>query len=391
VRQVLCPVLVGRDGELAELDAALQAARIGHGRVVVLTGEAGIGKSRLAQALAARARLTGVTVGTGRAVEAATQLAFRPLGEALHAVVREQGPPADPELRPFRAVLSLFVSEWAQDGARLLEPGLVMLEGIHRLVRSAGKAHGLLLVLEDLHWSDADTLAAVEYLADNIGSERVLCLCTVRSGVPGGATDKLVRLAGRRAVVPVELGRLPDDQVEQMARATLGTEAPSPAVLDALRRRAEGVPFLVEEMLSAYVAAGGEPDASAEWWIARRIVEALPPSLRDLVRGRLRSLDQAAQAVVCAAAVLGRTFDWPLVAPITGLDRAAVLGGLRAAVAAQLLVGADGHDVDAFSFRHALMREAVLGELLPPERAELSHRAANAIEDHPSRPARGVV
>ncbi len=378
---MLCPVLVGRDRELAELDAALQAARVGRGKLLVLSGEAGIGKSRLAQAIVERARLNGVAVGTGRAVEGATQLAFRPLGEALQAVTREQGAPDDADLRPFRAMLSQFVSEWAQHGASSVEPGLVLLEGLHRLVRSVGRDHGLLLVLEDLHWADVDTLAAVEYLADNMGRQRVLCLCTIRSGVPGVAADSLARLVSRRVAVPVEVGRLPDRGVEEMARAALGVDSPPAAVIEALRRRAEGVPFLVEEMLSAYVAAGGRPEGSAEWWTTRRVVESLPPSFRDLVRDRLRSLTGAERDQVSAAAVLGRTFEWPLLLPITGLDRTTVLAGLRSAVAAQLLVSAEGADVDAFSFRHALMREAVLGELLAPERAELSHRAADAIED----------
>jgi tetratricopeptide (TPR) repeat protein len=381
VRQVLCPVLLGRDRELAQLEDALQAARIGRGGLVVVSGEAGIGKSRLAATLADRARSAGVAVGTGRAVEGGSH-ALRPFGEALNGVVREYGVPRDADLEAFRSLLSLFVPEWARDGRPTVEPGLVLLEGIHRLVRSLAKPHGLLLVLEDLHWADSDTLATVEYLADNTGSARVLCVCTERIGVPGNAQECLARLVGRRAAVRLSLPPLGDADVAAMARAALPAESVPTAVVAALRRRAEGVPFLVEEMLSAYLAAGGRPEGGADWWLAERVADALPPSLRELVRERLYTQDEPAREVVFAAAVLGRTFEWPLLSAATGQRPDAVLEALRTAVGVHLLASGGGSGAGTFGFRHALMREAVLAELLPPERAELSFQVAEAIEDH---------
>ncbi|MFC5730822.1 MULTISPECIES: ATP-binding protein [Nocardioides] len=377
--QVLCPVLVGREREVAELDEALQAARIGRGRFVLVSGEAGIGKSRLAQALIERARLGGVTVASGRAVEGSS-VAFRPLAEALNELVRDLGPPVDRDLEPYHAVLSTLVPSWAGRGQVVIQPGLVLLEGVLRLLRSIARRHALLVVLEDLQWADSDSLVALEYLADHVSSERVLLVGTERSGMPGMAADHLARLVSRRVAVRLKLGALADDAAQEMARVSLGVDFVPPVVLGAIRRRAEGVPFLIEEMLSAYLTAAATPDVVNEWRITGRIAESLPPSFRDLVHARLATLDGDSQQVVTAAATLGRTFEWPLLMTVTGLDRARVIACLRAAVAAHLLVGA-ASDVDAFSFRHALMREAVLGELLPPERAELAYRVAEAIED----------
>lgn len=349
---------------------------------MVVSGEAGIGKSRLARELTERARSAGVRVATGRAVQGASQFSFRPFGEALHAVVREHGAPRDPDLAPFEAVLSPFVPAWARDESRSPQPSLVLLEGIHRLLRALGKEHGLLVVLEDLHWADADTLATLEYLADNIASERLLCLATERSGLTTQASDVLARLVSRRAATRVPLAPLTDDDVEAMARASLGVDTVPGAVVGAMRRRAEGVPFLIEEMLSAYVSAGGKPEGGAEWWLAGRVAGSLPPSFRDLVAERIALLNDAAREVLNAAAILGRAFEWPLVSVIVDRDREVVIEALRSAVGVQLLAAAGGTGAYAFSFRHALMREAVLAEMLPPERAELSFRAAEAIEDH---------
>src|SRR5207249_398395 len=110
---------------------------------------------------------------------------------------------------------------------------------------------------------------------------------------------------------------------------------------------------------------------------------ALPSSFHELVATRLRALDTDARRIVRAGAILGRTFDWRLLAPITGVPADQVLDALRMAVTEQVIISSDGiGEDDAFSFRHALVREAVLAELLPPERAELAHTAAEVIEDN---------
>lgn len=374
MRQVLCPVVVGRADELAALDAALASARAGHGRLLVVSGEAGIGKTRLSREAEERAAAAGMRTLRGRAVHGGSNVPYRPVADALRGPLLA----ADAPLR----------SRLTGDGTSN-EPTEVDIvpDAVLGLLRDLAGDDGLLCVLEDLHWADADTLAVVADLADALDRERVLVIVTERSDWPGPTAEVLATLVARRAASRLALAPFDDDIVEELARRALDVQAVPHGVAAALHRRAEGVPFLVEEMLTAYVAAGGTPDRNEEWWTSRRVADALPPSYRDLVRERLAHLDQTARRVVASAAVLGRTFDWRLLGRITGLSTDEVLDALRAASREQLVWGGvQGHSA-TFSFRHALARETLLADLLAPEVADLALRAAEVMEDvHPGLP-----
>ena len=152
MRQVLCPVLVGRDEETGHLQAALTAAQAGHGGTVLLTGEAGIGKSRLVRELARAAGTRGFTVLTGRAVAGGVPTPFRPFAEALVSAGRAGRLPVSAELDPFRPALGRLVPEWRQPQAAAGDESLVYLgEAVLRLLRVLSPDTGCLLVLEDLH------------------------------------------------------------------------------------------------------------------------------------------------------------------------------------------------------------------------------------------------
>lgn len=381
VHQVHSPLLVGRTGELDALEATLSAARAGQASVVVVSGEAGIGKTRLAREAGATAASSGMRVLHGQAVPAAAHVPFRPFAEALRSIDRDRATAVVREIELYGPALSLVVPEWS--GVKVSETTALkgVPEAILRLLGALGHESGLLLILDDLHWADPDSLAVLEYLADNLGEQRMVVIGTERSDWPGQAASLLADLISRRSAVRVALEPLSEDSVEEMARAALGVESVPAAIVGALRRRAEGVPFLVEEMLSAYVASGGPARGGSEWWIARRIADSLPPSYRDLVRERLDRLGANDRGVVRAAAIVGRTFDWRLLGPIAGRGNEEVLAALRSAVREQLVAGAEGQEAESFSFRHALARETVLADLLPPELAALAARAADVLED----------
>jgi DNA-binding CsgD family transcriptional regulator len=384
VTQVLCPILVGRGRELDSLSEALETAKAGRGALFVIVGEPGIGKSRLTRDLEDRALVRGMRVLRGRALQG-VGVPFRPLGEALRPATEALPSAALKDLEPYRAVLGPFVPEWADEKTPAEAAGFLLIEGVVRLLRRLAQDKGLLLVLEDLHWADPDTLSVLRDLAEKLGSERLLCTCTMRTGYPGPAEDTMAELVARRAATRVSLERLSDEEVSEMARASLELDELPASILEALTRYTEGVPFIIEEMLSAYVAAGGSRRIP-EWWVTRRIVEGLPSSYRDLVSERMGRLSPDARRIVSAAAVLGRRFDWTLLGPITELDEVSVRNGLSGAYEAQLL-NADENDPPALAFRHALVRETILAQLLPPDRVELCRRTADAIEDaHPSLP-----
>ena len=362
--QVLCPVLIGRSDDLGKLEEAISEARAGSGGVVFVVGEAGIGKSRLLRETANRALDLGMTVLSGRAVLGGARTPFRPIIEGVQSWTRTHGVPDDPTLTPYRSALGWLIPEWIPRGSRPVSP-VMIIEAVVRLLRAIAGRNGLVLSLDDLHWADADTLAIVEYLADNLGSESVLCLCALRSDEESPASRLADGLVARRAASRLALRRLRDREVDEMIRAALPTIG-EPIDLEAIRARAEGVPFLVEEMLSAYLDSGRP---------------SLPASFHKLVRDRMARVPAEAREVIQTAAAVGRDFDWTVISPITGLDREAVLAALRAAIGVRLIQSDDGSDEARFRFRHALIQEAILDDLLPPERAELYRRAASALEE----------
>jgi DNA-binding CsgD family transcriptional regulator len=376
---VLATHLIARGREMETLRAMLDAAHERRGRSVFLLGEPGIGKTRLAAAAATEAGQRGMTVMRGRAVPSASPVPFRPLSEALCAFVRTEGVPDAAELIPFQPALGRLVPEWRPADDPQIDDSVMMLaEAVLRFLRIAASAQGSLIVLEDLHWADPETLAVVEYLSDNVVAERVCCLGTLRDDEAFAAIDLVRALAGRRVATALELSRLDHAEVAEMVASCLNVCTVPTNVLD-LATRAEGVPFLVEELLASTVASGGLVSENGRWVVAPSVEPVVPITFADSVRRRVDLLGADARTVLLAAAALGRRFEWTLLPAITQRDQAAVLASLHAAVEAHL-IAVDPQEGE-FQFRHALTRDAVLRQLLRPERVLLSQRALHVIED----------
>ena len=381
--QVLCPVLVGRDEEARRLRAALAATGTGCGSTVFLAGEAGIGKSRLVREVVRTAGESGLTVLAGRAVAGGAPTPFRPFAEALTSAGRAGRLPPSEELGPFRPVLGRLIPEWRPPQPTPGEETPVFLgEAVLRLLRVLAPQAGCVLVLEDLHWADQETLALLEYLADNLAAERVLCLATLRD--EGGEAAALASaLAARGSAAILALGRLDPAAMADMARACLDAAHLPSTVDEFVAGRAEGIPFLVEEVLAGLVGEGALTERDGRWHAADLSSPGVPATFADAIRRRLDGMRAESRQVIGAAAVLGRRFDWALLGPVTGLTGAAVVAALREGTDLQLVVA----ERDGFRFRHALTHEAVLTGLLPPERAMLAGQALAAAEAaHPGLP-----
>jgi DNA-binding CsgD family transcriptional regulator len=314
---------VGRERELAELGRALDAAREGRGGAVLLAGEAGIGKTRLASEAAATAAGAGFEVLVGRSIDlVGTELPYQPFVDALGPL----GEPARSQLRVFREALALI------DGRAAAAP--------------------VLLVLEDLHWADVSSLDLTVFLAHNVDDRPVLLLGTTRADEPASA-ERVHRLADgvRRSgsALVLELGPLPDDEI-----AALVGERGGAAEIVA---RAEGNPFFAEELL----AAGAD----------------LPARLRDVLLQRVRRLDAPTQGLLRLVAAAGRDVAYPLVAAAAQLPEPEVRASLREAVEHGVLVA--DQTTGSFRFRHALLAEAVYATVLPGEREELHGRLADEL------------
>lgn len=373
--------LIGREVELARLLDALQQATAGEGSVLFLVGEAGIGKSRLAQAVATDAAQRGLPVLRGRAVQSPTPAAYRPLAEALSSVARTDVLPDAAVLGPFRAILGRMVPEWRVEGQQLDESLVGVAEAVLRFLSAIAAASGALVVIEDLHWADPETLTIIEYLAHNLAAERVMCLVTVRADERSPGLDLAWSLRAGRVSRLLELPILHVPDVAAMVRSCLGT-AVVPDEVVAFAARAGGVPFLVEELLAAGLASGVLLDDEGTWRLSSATDVVVPSTFSESMRRRLARLGDDGRTVVVAAAVLGRRFDWSLVPAITALDEDRVLAALHQAVDAQIVTLDRGDG--SFRFRHALSRDAVLADLFPRELQTLSRRALEAVEGaHP--------
>jgi DNA-binding CsgD family transcriptional regulator/tetratricopeptide (TPR) repeat protein len=332
---------VGRVRELWELERTLAATQAGRGATVLITGEAGIGKTRLASELSSRARAAGFDVLLGRSIDlVGTELPFRPFVEAL----RPLG-----ELRP-------------ADGRAPASQLRVFEETLALLSRRAAAAP-VLIVLEDLHWADTSTLDLVVFLAHNLDDRRILVLGTYRADELTSA-ERVRRLADgvRRSgsALILELGPLDDAELAALVEARAGGH-PRRALADAVVARSAGNPFFAEELLAATDEGGGE----------------LPRGLRDLLLQRVRQLDEPTQALLRLAAAAGRDVGYPLLRGVAALPEREVRESLRRAVEIGVLVADQA--TGTFRFRHALLAEAVYGTILPGEREEIHARLAEQL------------
>ncbi|HVA19921.1 MAG TPA: AAA family ATPase, partial [Solirubrobacteraceae bacterium] len=382
---LVCPVTVGREAELQQLTLELDEARMGHGRVTVIAGEAGVGKSRVASDLEPVARGLGMTVLHGRAVESESPVPYRVIASAVLPSFRRVGPPDDDRLGPYRSALSQLVPEWA-DRARMRRSAaasstLAVLEATSRLLSVMAGGRGLLIILEDLHWADAETLAVVNYLTDTLGTERVLCLVTVRAGEQDSARRLVERVAASPAASLLTLERLPAPALGDLLRATLETVALPEGLNAFIGVQSEGLPLAAEELLADLRSSGALYRRDTGWCYRSGGARRAPEGFRRLVQRRVARLSAQTQEVLRAAATLGREFDWSLLPGITGMGDGAVLRALGEAMDAQVLdtIGV----ATKMQFRHALICASIFESLLPPERTRLARAAAVAVEAAP--------
>jgi predicted ATPase/DNA-binding CsgD family transcriptional regulator len=361
-------VFVGRDAELAQLRDALKRARGGEPAVVLVGGEAGVGKTRLVEEFRRHALSEGAQVLSGQCLELGEDgLPFAPFAAVLRDLLRRDG-------------LAAFAG-YEQEFARLLpELGPAGPEAISEANRghlfdlvtglferlSAGPP--LVLVIEDLHWADRSTRDLIRFMVRSARTARALLIGTYRSdelhrGHP--LRSFLGELDRVRVVERLELDRFDRDGTAAILGHLLGRE-PTAALVDNIYSRAQGNAFFIEELAACHDEVAACP---------------MPDSVRDLLLNRVDQLAEPAQRVLRIAAAGGLRISHRLLAEVAGLPEAELEEALRAAVAAQLVVAQP--DGDGYEFRHALVREAVHDDLLPGEHARLHARYAAAIEARP--------
>ncbi|MFC0627043.1 helix-turn-helix transcriptional regulator [Kribbella deserti] len=375
------PAVVGRDRELDQLRLALGSARTGLGSAIFLVGEPGIGKTRLTNTVTALGLDDGIVTLRGRVGTVGPMVPFRPLTEALLSLLRRGELVDIDDLGPYRNVLGRLIPEWRTDAEEAESPSIVVLaEALLRLLGLIGRGRGCLLVLEDLHAADAETLAILEYLVDNLGTLPVLLVCTVRAE-PCSALDMAHQAARDGAGAVLELRRL--DRVDTAVMISSCLAINPDEVPEALTERiwtdSAGVPFVVEELLQDVTDSGHLIPTGDGWQVVDDLATGVPRAVVRSISSRTGQLGPEATRLLTLAAVVGHRFSLPVVREATGTDERTLLATLHAGMAAQI-VGPDEPAPDWYAFRHPLTAEALIADLTPTEKADLSEQAAAAIE-----------
>jgi DNA-binding CsgD family transcriptional regulator/tetratricopeptide (TPR) repeat protein len=366
MRRLTSRAFIGRGEQLGALEYGLERAAAGEPGAFLVGGEAGVGKTRLVSEFGGRAEAAGARVTTGGCVELSGGVVpLLPVVEALRHVSEQIGwgewlrliGDARPELA--RLLPELGAPGAAPDRALAQSRLFELLLGLLR--RLADRAP-VVWIVEDVHWADASTLDLVSFVVRNLRDERALVVATFRDE----ETERSERLrawlswvsrAGR--VERIDLARFEPGELRALLTGVLGT-VPERELAERVFARSDGNAFIAEELLAA--TENGD---------------AIPATLRDVFVGHLARLDPSAQQVVRAAAAIGRRVDHHLLAAVAELPEDRLLPALREAVRHRLLVPEP--DGRTYGFRHALMREAASGELLPGERERLHARIAEAL------------
>ncbi|HEX7195471.1 MAG TPA: AAA family ATPase, partial [Candidatus Limnocylindria bacterium] len=373
--RVSSPVLIGRATELARLKDALRLAHDGRSSSMVVAGEAGVGKTRLLAAFTELAEAEGAVVLAGGCIDLGEgAMPYAPVAEALRGLVRRADPERlDAVFGPGRSELARLVPDLgpvAEETTSALSMGSAqgrlfeLLLGV--LVRLATTSP-VVLIVEDLHWSDRSTRDLLDFLVRNLRDTAVMLLFTYRSDELHRRHPLLPFIAELERSGRVERLHLqpfdPRESADQL-RAIAGHDLDA-TLLDSIHARSGGNAFFAEELL---VAAGD--DGRTE----------LPPTLRDVLLARIAHLAEPTQELLRIASAAGQRVDPELLAVAASMDEAALYEALRECVGRQVLVADPTAGIERYAFRHALLQEAIYDDLLPGERTRLHSAFARTLE-----------
>ncbi|HEX5506247.1 MAG TPA: BREX system ATP-binding domain-containing protein, partial [Thermomicrobiales bacterium] len=356
--------LVGRDRELAALRERLEAARAGRGGLVLIGGEAGIGKTTLAEWLLREAAQRGALVLVGRCYDLSETPPYGPWAEALaHAPLADEGTE-----RPDLA------------GGRGAASRTALFAVVRDYLAALAARRPLVLLLDDLHWGDPASLDLLRVLARGLADLPLLLLATYRS-------DELTRRHPLYALLPLlvrearaerlDLHPLDEAGLRELAACYTLPEADAARLVAYLRGRAEGNPFFAGELLRTLEDDGTLRRAEGIWALGDVTAAGVPPLLRQVIDARVDRLGEATRDLLAAGAVLGQEIPLALWRAVAGGDEATLAGAAERALEARLLAEtADGAGV---RFAHALIREALYEGTLGPRRRALHRRAAEAL------------
>jgi tetratricopeptide (TPR) repeat protein len=381
--------LVGRQPELRELGELWARSQRGHGHLALISGEPGVGKSRLARELEVRAQLDGATVLHGGCYEFEATTPYLPFIEALRLWVASQSPDA------LRAALGGMAAELARLAPEIeaklgalppsvpltpQEERLRLLDSVARLFQRLAEQRGVLLFLDDLHWADHGSLALLHYLIRNLRDSRLLVLGAYREveldrSHPLAAA--LVDWNRERLATRIALGRLSREETGRLLATLFGQEEVTPDFGAVVHQETEGNPFFVEEVIKSLIEQGQIVHRDGEWHRDEVRTLTIPQSVKSAIGRRLDRLSPACTEVLQTAAALGKVFDYAELAAVSGGAEDQLLDALDEAAAAQLV---RAEREEAFAFTHDKIREVLHDELNPIRQRRLHQRIGESLE-----------
>ena len=390
-QSMVCPVLIDRVGDLATLQALIEQVRSGRGQVALLSGEAGVGKSRLVAEVKTYAAAQDFWLLQGSCFPTDHAIPYAPLLDLVrsYSTSHSSALPAA-EIEPMAQAFLPLLPDLGHVLAGVPPPSTLppldpeqekrrRFEVLaHFLTTQAGK-HAVLLVVEDLHWSDDTSLEFLHYLARRLAPYPILLLLTYRSEEVHPELARFLAAVDRERLAPeLRLSRLSNDEVGAMVRAILHLSRPVDAgFLAMLSQLADGNPFFIEEILKSLLTEG-EISSPQGAWVSTSMSELrIPRSVQLAVQQRLDHLSPGARELLSLAAVAGRRFDFALLQQLTRRQEAELVQLIKELITAQL-VAEESEEV--FAFRHALTRQAVYTDLLARERKALHRSIAETLE-----------